>query len=240
MVVNDVIIFIRSYWLMLTFISALSYLIGGINFSIITARFLGGKADIRNLGSGNAGFTNVLRSIGPLPAIITFIGDFAKGVLVVWGGKHIASLQPDIANNYQVLQYIGFLCGLFCVIGHVYPCFFGFRGGKGVLTSWAVTLLIDFRIFIIIISVFIVILILTKIVSLSSICAAISYPITTFLVTYWDYHRLNGNIYYVIICTSISFLSVLIVLYKHHSNISRIMSGTEKKITDRKTNMPKV
>lgn len=234
MVINGAIMFIESYGLMLAGIYIFSYLIGGINFSIITAKLLGGKVDIRNVGSGNAGFTNVLRSMGPIPAIITFIGDFAKGVFVVWIAKCIVGLQPNIADNYQILQYVAFMSGFFCVIGHIYPCFFSFRGGKGVLTSWAVTLLIDWRIFIIIISVFIVVLIFSKIVSLSSVCAAISYPITTFFITYWDYHRLNGNIYYVIICTGISFLSVLIVIYKHRSNVSRLIAGTEKKITSKK------
>lgn len=222
------------YWFVLLVIMSISYLIGGISFSILVTKKICGREDIRTMGSGNAGFTNVLRSAGRWPAIITFVGDFAKGVMAVWIGKFLAGMQSGLSENSEMLQYIAYIAGFMCVIGHIYPCFFQFKGGKGILTSWAVTLLIDIRIFLIIISVFLIVLVLSKIVSLSSICAAISYPITTFTVSYIDYNKLNGSIYYVAICTVISLITALIVIFKHKSNILRLISGNEKKITSKK------
>ncbi len=220
-----------GYWQILLFISVISYLIGGISFSIIATNIFCGKTDIRSLGSGNAGFTNVLRTSGKIPAIVTFAGDFLKGVFCVWLGKSIAALQPEIAENNNLLQYVAYIAGFMCVLGHIYPCFFGFKGGKGILTGWSVTLLIDWRVFIIIICVFLVVLAFTRIVSLSSICAASSYPIVTFILTYIDYRKYGGDIHYTAVCTVISLLTAAIVVIKHKSNISRLISGEEKQIT---------
>ncbi len=220
----------QQHLVILFIILSVSYLIGGINFSILATKRLYGQEDIRNMGSGNAGFTNVLRSAGKAPAIMTFIGDFAKGVLAIWISKNIARLDFSLVTNNEAMMYLMFLAGFACVIGHIYPCFFGFRGGKGILTGWAITLLIDWRIFFTVILVFIFLLLFVKIVSVASIFAAATYPVATFTFYYMDFNKFNGNIYYVLICTSIAFMTGLLVIVKHKSNIIRLFSGTENRI----------
>ncbi len=214
-------------------IAVVSYLIGCINSSIIVTKILKSGNDIRNVGSGNAGFTNVLRTMGKKMAIFTFIGDFAKGVAAVWFGRWFVSLWLGLgsSDNMFILQYGAYLAGLMCILGHIYPCFFKFKGGKGVLTTWAITLLIDWRVFLIIIVVFLITLLITKIASLASLVAAISYPIATFLTSYFIDYKITLNIHNVLFPTIASLIISSIVIYKHKNNISRIISGTENKIS---------
>lgn len=231
--IKHIYLFLHQYYLELILLSIVSYLIGSINFSIIVTK-LKKVDDIRTVGSGNAGFTNVLRSIGVGPAIITFAGDFLKGVFAVYLSRLIIQINPLAENNMFILQYSAYLSGLACLLGHLYPCFFRFKGGKGILTSWAVTLLIDYRIFFIMISIFLIVVIIFKIISLGSLAAAVSYPAVTFFVTYfWDCSK-DCNITYVMMCTGISFIVGTIVLYKHIPNIKRLLNGTEKKISMKK------
>ena len=201
----------------------ITYLIGGINSSLVVTKLLKTKEDIRNLGSGNAGFTNALRTMGKKIAILTFIGDFVKGVLAVWLGIKIAS-WCSMSQDYLVFAHSA---ALMCVIGHIYPCFFGFRGGKGILTAWATSLLIDWRIFVILISVFLIVFIFSKIISLASIFAAFAYPTSLFLISKFD----SKNIFEIMFPMICVFIMASLVIFKHRSNISRILNGTEKKIS---------
>ncbi len=194
-----------------------SYLIGCVNSSIVVTKMLKIDKDIRKLGSGNAGFTNTLRTLGKKAAILTFIGDFAKGVLAVW----ISILILDIINSDNL--YLLYLSSFMCVLGHICPCFFKFRGGKGILTAWASTLLIDFRVFLILISVFLILFLFSKIISLGSVAAAISYPISVYFMRYCS-----------LVPCVISLVTSLVVIFKHKDNIKRMLSGTEKKISVKK------
>lgn len=231
---NQIAKFLSEYWFLVLVLPVFCYLTGSISFSIIISKKFGERIDVRQVGSGNAGFTNVLRSVGYLPAAMTFVGDFFKGVFVVWVAKNVIGLYPFVSSRQNLVQYIALASGLLCILGHIYPCFYGFRGGKGILTSWATTLLIDIRVFVIIITVFLVVLVFSKIVSLSSICAAMSYPLTTFVVTFIDHLRSGSDMNYVFVCTVISVTTAAIVIWRHRSNISRLIAGSEKKITGRK------
>lgn len=205
-----------------------SYLIGCINSSILVTRILKVEKDIRTLGSGNPGFTNTLRTMGKKIAILTFIGDFSKGVLAVWFSKFILKEAVNIQDNMIIVQGFLYFSAFMCVVGHIYPCFFSFRGGKGILTAWATSLLIDWRIFLILISVFLVVLIFTKIVSVASLSAAVAYPVSAFLVNLFVY---SADTLRIIVPTSFALLISILVIFKHKSNISRIMKGTEKRIS---------
>lgn len=205
------------------FVLVLAYLIGSLNFSIVFSKIFGRK-DIRELGSGNAGFSNSLRSCGVSFSILVFLGDFLKGVVVLLFGKFL--LNYFVSNfyiNYPAVTLI--LICFFCCIGHVFPCFFGFRGGKGILTAWACSLLIDWRIFLSLIVIFLVVLIISKIVSLSSIVSALFYPFLFLIflpkipeISYW-------------ISFLISLVLSIIVIVKHRGNIRRIIAGKEKKLS---------
>lgn len=201
----------------------IAYLLGGINSSLVVTKLLKTKDDIRNLGSGNAGFTNALRTMGKKIAILTFIGDFTKGVLAVWIGIKMASLC-SMSQDYLVFAHSA---ALMCVVGHIYPCFFGFRGGKGILAAWATSLLIDWRIFLILISVFLIVFIFSRVISLASIFAAFAYPTSLFLISKFDSKNIS-EIIFPMVCT---FAMASLVIFKHRSNISRILNGTEKKIS---------
>ena len=128
--------------------AVIAYLLGSISFSIIFTRLLANHQDIRTMGSGNAGMTNVLRSVGKLAAFLTFICDFAKGALAVLIARTIFQYVCT-ANGFPLswAQYGTYLAGLAAILGHIYPVYFGFRGGKGVLTTAAMMLVLDWRVF---------------------------------------------------------------------------------------------
>ena len=235
---EQVIALLRDYGLQILATVVIGYLVGSVSFSIIFTRLFD-KKDIRTMGSGNAGFTNVLRSVGKLPSILTFIFDFAKGLLAVYLGMLIfqASGAPFIVKQCGI-----YLAGVACILGHVFPLYFHFKGGKGVLTSAALILIIDWRIFLIVVGVFLIVFLISKIISLASISAAVSLPIGTFLVTYFADYRPNlsysfdkgYSLAYVVVTTAFSLNLAALVVGKHHANIGRILRGEEKKITAKK------
>ncbi len=229
--------YLKDFALPSVLVAVISYFLGSFSFSIIFTRLFENDTDIRQLGSGNAGVTNVLRSVGPKAAVFTFIFDFAKGALSVVIGRLIFAYFCNLSGAPIIaIQYGAFIAGVSCVIGHIFPVYFGFKGGKGVLTSAAMIALIDWRVFIIVISIFILLVLITKIVSLSSICAAAAFPITNFLIAFFiDFQRGNptGSVTmtYVLVTTAIALVLAVILITKHRSNIQRIMNGTEKKIS---------
>ncbi len=227
---------INSYIVPTVLTIFIGYIIGSINFSIIITNYIMSKEDIRSMGSGNAGFTNVLRSVGKLPAVVTAIGDFSKGIIAVLIGYMIFSSNAFFeAAGFEQIKMGGYIAGISCFIGHIYPCFFKFKGGKGVLTASAMVLMTDFRLYILVMTVFFIVLICSKIISLSSISAIMSYPIFTFLVLYFlDYKNGIVSYNYIIIIVLMSLVIASFIIYMHKSNIKRLISGTEKKITPKK------
>lgn len=215
------------------------YLLGSINSSIIFTWFFKNKADIREYGSGNAGMTNVLRSVGKLPAALTFVGDFLKCViavllsqafvLLIAGG---AGLQPS--ELYDVARYVA---GVACVLGHIFPVYYGFRGGKGVVTSAAMIALTDWRVFLLVLLTFAIVFAWKRIVSLASICCAVMYPVFTFLfLLFVDFSGSplpchgEHTLAYVLFATAASLFVGLTVVVKHKSNIGRLRRGEEKPV----------
>lgn len=225
---------IRHMWLPGVCIIAAAYLLGSINFSIIFTRLFKNQEDIRRFGSGNAGATNVLRTVGKGPAALTFIFDFLKCVAAAELGKLVFSFCAiDVgASRWMMMQCGAYVAGLACILGHIFPVWFGFRGGKGVVTCAAMMCMTDWKVLLVALAVFIIAFICSKIVSLSSILAAASFPIFTFIFTYFVYYRAQGiaTFPYVVFTTLLSLAAALIIIVKHHENISRLRAGTEKKI----------
>lgn len=219
----------------------IAYLIGSLSFAIIITRRKENK-DIRKMGSGNAGFTNVLRSVGAVPAVLTIVFDFLKGVAAVLIGWWIFS-GLTVTNGVAPLEYVKYgryLAGLFVIIGHVYPVYFGFKGGKGVVTAAALMSVVDFRVFVMIISTFLLIFFATKIISLGSIACAALYPVYTLMITYFcDYLPNLGTenelrFRFVIISTACALAVGLMVIIMHQENIKRLFKGEEKPIKAKK------
>ena len=135
--------FFSSCWLQVIAAILASYLVSSINTSIIVTKIVMHQ-DIRNMGSGNAGFTNVLRCVGKGPAAITFVGDFLKGVVSVGIAMLLMlTVKTDTPDLYR--GYLMYIAGLFAVVGHTFPVYYKFKGGKGVVTSFAVMLMTDWR-----------------------------------------------------------------------------------------------
>lgn len=204
-------------------VGIIAYLIGSVNFSIIISKKMAGF-DVREKGSGNAGTTNMLRSVGKKAAAITLVCDILKGVVSIG----IAIIVGNIAKNLDrelILQ----IAGIAVVIGHTFPIFFGFKGGKGVATSLGVLLVSNWQIGLICLVFAIVLMALTRMVSLGSCGAAILFPVLTLFIN--EHYTVltegkNGNVYFIY-----SVILAIIVLYNHRENIKRILNGTENKLS---------
>lgn len=227
--------FLQNSWAAMLLAAVVGYLLGSISFAILITRLFSGK-DIRDFGSGNAGATNVLRAQGKLPAALTFLGDLGKSMLAVYlGGLFLNAIQlspdPDmtlLTYNPENLQIIGsYLAGLCCVLGHIYPVFFGFRGGKGVMTILGMTLILDWRTALLALSVFIIVVLIGRMVSLGSIVAGISLPIITYIMRTFVYHQEWPTVAF---CIAAMAVITAIAIIKHRENIKRIIAGTESKL----------
>ena len=215
----------------------IAYLLGSINPAIVITRLKTGK-DIRTMGSGNAGFTNVLRSVGKGPAIATIACDYLKGIIAVVIGWWIFS-GLTVTNEVSPAEYVKYgryLAGVCVIIGHAFPIFFKFKGGKGVVTANALMLVVDWRVFLMILGTFLIIFFITKIISLGSVAGAALYPVYTLLVTYfWDYLPNLGTpnelrFRFVLISTGCAFVVGFIVIIMHRENLKRLFNGEEKRI----------
>lgn len=197
-------------------IGIIAYLIGSISFSVIISKKMAGF-DVREKGSKNAGSTNVLRTVGKKAAAITLLCDVLKGVVAVL----IAYVVGKFVDNVDraILVQVAALC---VVIGHTFPIFFKFKGGKGVATSLGIVLLLNWQIGLICLVFALVLMILTRMVSLGSISAAILFPVLTIFIT--ENYLVEGN--YIIF----GILLAVFVVYNHRANVKRILTGTENKL----------
>ena len=158
-------------------IAIIAYAIGSINFSIIISKKMAGF-DVREKGSGNAGSTNVLRSVGKKAAIITLICDILKGIVAVLIAVLAGKIVKDLDNALLVQ-----IAGILVVLGHTFPIFFEFKGGKGVATSLGVLLTTNWKIGLICLIFALILIIITKIVSIGSMSAAILFPVLTLFIS---------------------------------------------------------
>lgn len=214
----------------------IAYLLGSINVAILVTKIFTGK-DIRTMGSGNAGFTNVMRSVGKTAGIITFVGDFLKCVAaVIIGGLIFKTMSTDTVNMKELSGYGEYLAGVCCFFGHIFPVYFKFKGGKGVVTMAALIACINFPVFLISVSIFIIIFLISKIISLSSLISSVVFTITTFVFTYmYNFKYLNEVGFEYVVTVSVLTLGITVTTFiKHRSNIQRLLSGTEKKLTLKK------
>ena len=191
------------------------YFLGSINFGIIISKLFHGE-DIREYGSGNAGMTNMLRTYGKRDAAITLIGDALKAVVAVILGRILFGISG------------GYVAGLTCILGHAFPCYYKFKGGKGVVVTAATIAVIDWRIFLVLLGIFILVVAFSKYISLGSVCGMLVFPL---LVQVWD-RGLSINVL-------LSCLISALVIFLHRGNIKRIYNGPESKHSLSKTDKHK-
>ncbi len=205
------------------------YLLGGLNGSILLSKvFL--KDDIRRHGSGNAGATNVLRSYGKGWTILVSLWDMGKGALAVWLGSFLlggnlpaVSAADSIWDGYSLQRICCMASGLGVILGHVFPLFFGFRGGKGVFTALAVMLILDWQTACIALGFFFVTTLLTRYVSLGSMIAVFTLPFTALILKKSGEHMV------------MSIIVVALIVFLHKENIKRLLSGTENRFGEKKS-----
>lgn len=189
-----------------------AYLLGSFSTSITVSKLFYHQ-DIRQMGSGNAGATNTLRNFGAHKALLVMLGDGLKAVLAMWMARWLV--------GPEAMLYAGDVA----VLGHIFPVYYGFQGGKGVMSAAAMILAFDWRMFLIMLAVFASTVLLTRIVSLASILAAVS-----FLPSMLLFHR--DNLWYVLFSGGLA----AVVIWKHRSNIRRLKQGTESKLGDSNKN----
>ena len=203
-------------------VAIIAYLIGSINFSVIISKKIAGF-DVREKVSGNAGSTNMLRSVGKGAAALTLLCDVLKGVVAILIAIGIGNLIKE-ADKGLLVQ----IAGIAVVIGHTFPIFFGFKGGKGVATSLGILLMTNWQIGLICLVFALVLMALTQMVSLGSCAAAVLFPVLTLFIKE-HYIVAEGGSYFIY-----SVILAVIVLYNHRSNIKRMLNGTENKLSFKK------
>ena len=201
------------------------YLLCGINSAIIVTKIKTGE-DIRTLGSGNAGLTNTLRTQGKIAALFVLLGDVLKGVLSIlivrFSFLWLAGIDTtDFSNG---MNYVAFVAGLSAILGHVFPVYFGFKGGKGILVSVSVLMTIEWIPACVLLGIFIIVVAITRYVSLGSCIAAVLYPFTIF-----GYGLLTGDPC-VYINMILAALIGILILFMHRGNLVRLKNHTEKKL----------
>jgi len=203
-------------------VGLVAYLLGSISFSIIISKKMAGF-DVREKGSGNAGATNMLRSVGKKAAALTLLGDALKGVFSILFAVIVGLIAKD-SDKALLVQ----IAGILVVVGHTFPIFFGFKGGKGVATSLGVLLMTNWKIGLICLVFALVLMALTKMVSMGSVGAAILFPVLVlFINTNFIVSEGSGYFLYSIILAAL-------VAFNHRSNIQRILNGTENKLSFKK------
>ncbi|MDR1564705.1 MAG: glycerol-3-phosphate 1-O-acyltransferase PlsY [Oscillospiraceae bacterium] len=260
----------KGYGLSALIAAVLAYLLGSVSFAILLTQHYK-KQDIRTQGSGNAGMTNVFRSVGKTAGILTFVGDFVKALAAVFlgilifqwfdsltlsllgfsageaasatsigiiggadGPTSIGVINNGIAPDKYYL-FGGYIAGFFAMLGHMFPLFHQFKGGKGAVTAVATVAVLDWRLFIAIAIVFFGSIALTRTISISTIAAAICLPFLNFAIKYFfDYKTGAANSVYLWFTSVMMLIIGASVIAKHHENIKRILNGTEKKFTIKK------
>ena len=207
--------------------AGLGYFLGSLNFSIIVVRMMTGR-DIRDMGSKNAGLTNTLRCAGKNCALLTLVGDLLKGIIAVALARLFCHLLQAGLMPGNDTHYIGYIAGFFAIIGHVFPIYYGFKGGKGVLVGAASFIAVDYKVFIALLAIFVVMLALSRYVSLASIISTAYCPLATLLMSLIvDEYSAGRSFLYMIF----SIPMAAMVIWMHRSNMQRLIDGNENKFS---------
>lgn len=195
-----------------------SYLVGSIPFGLVLVRLVKG-IDLRTVGSGNIGATNAMRAAGKPVGLAVFVLDFAKGWVAIWGfAGHVAGQEP--------LSWAATACGALSVLGHCFPVWLRFAGGKGVATGCGALVAMDPLIWVVGGAIWLVALGLGRMVSLASIAMGLAFPVAAWFLT----ARVEPTVG--------AALLALLILVRHRSNIARIVAGTESKIGSKRAAAP--
>jgi len=225
-----------EFWIPAAIIAVVSYLLGCFNGAVIISKYILHN-DVRNHGSGNAGLTNFHRTFGGPLTFLVILCDVLKAVaallFAVWLMERMlpyesvafmgfAADSADGIAAWRVMEtavLAKYWAALFCLLGHMFPCMFHFRGGKGILSGGTIAIMLDWRIALVVWGGFILLVLLTRYVSLGSVWAGGSFPFATWIL------------YPQFVIVVLGFLCGGLVVWKHRGNIGRLLSGTESKFS---------
>ena len=209
--------------LLLGVAAVFAYLCGCFNGAVIVSKYIL-RNDVRNHGSGNAGLTNFFRTFGGPLTFVVILCDVLKAVVallvsqwLMFSGYTIFISAASTTAFWDT--FAKYWAGLFCLLGHMFPCMFHFKGGKGILSGGTIAIMIDWRVALVVWGGFLILAILTRYVSLGSVWAGASFPVATWFV-YQDW-----------IITLLGLLLGGLVVYMHRGNIHRLLTGTENKFS---------
>ena len=210
-----------AVWIRVIAAAVIAYFCGCFNGAVIVSKYIL-RDDVRTHGSGNAGLTNFYRTFGGPLTFVVILTDVLKAVVALLIGRwllvgHLPALAMLMNSPEQA--YSDYWCGLFCLLGHMFPCMFHFKGGKGILSGGTIAIMIDWRVALVVWGGFLILAVLTRYVSLGSCWAGASFPFIT-----WFVYR----------SVPVTVLAVIIgglILYMHRGNIHRLLTGTENKFT---------
>ncbi len=210
---NDfLMIWVGSPWWSWLLIAVIAYFCGCFNGAVIVSKYIL-RDDVRKHGSGNAGLTNFYRTFGGPLTLVVILTDVLKAVVAIW-------IAADIVNSPSLAVVLAkYWAGLWCLLGHMFPCMFHFKGGKGILSGGAIAIMIDWRIALVVWGGFLILAVLTRYVSLGSCWAGASFPFATWFV----YHN--------VVITVLGAVIGCLILYMHRGNIKRLLTGTENKFS---------
>lgn len=210
---NDfLMIWVGSPWWSWLLIAVIAYFCGCFNGAVIVSKYIL-RDDVRKHGSGNAGLTNFYRTFGGPLTLVVILTDVLKAVVAIW-------IAADIVNSpFLAVVLAKYWAGLWCLLGHMFPCMFHFKGGKGILSGGAIAIMIDWRIALVVWGGFLILAVLTRYVSLGSCWAGASFPFATWFV----YHN--------VVITVLGAVIGCLILYMHRGNIKRLLTGTENKFS---------
>lgn len=209
--------------LLLGVAAVFAYLCGCFNGAVIVSKYIL-RNDVRNHGSGNAGLTNFFRTFGGPLTFVVILCDVLKAVVALLVSQWLvfSGFTIFISADFTVAYWDTFAkywAGLFCLLGHMFPCMFQFKGGKGILSGGTIVWMIDWRIGLVVWVGFLLLFLLTKYVSLGSVWAGASFPFAT-----WYFYPDP-------VIVLLAFLLGALILWKHRSNIVRLIHGNENKFS---------
>ena len=210
----------ENWWLLIFLLfggtAAASYFLGCFNGAVIVSKYIL-RDDVRKHGSGNAGLTNFYRTFGGPLTLVVILTDVLKAIVAVWVG--ILAAKYFVLDDALVIALGKYWAGTFCLLGHMFPCMFQFKGGKGILSGGTIAIMMDWRVALVVWGGFLVLAIITKWVSLGSCWAGLSFPFVSWFV-YQD-----------VIILLLAIVCGGLILWKHRGNMKRILKGEESKFS---------
>lgn len=207
-----------EFWLKVAFVAVFAYFCGCFNGAVIVSKYIL-RNDVRNHGSGNAGLTNFYRTFGGALTFVVIACDVIKAVVAVLVGVAVANSWAPAFWQGDLAVYARYFAGLFCLLGHMYPCMFQFRGGKGILSGGTIAIMVDWRVALVVWGGFVLLFLLTRYVSLGSVWAGASFPF------------ISGLVFRDWFVFAMALILGGLVVWKHRGNISRLLAGNESKFS---------